>query len=167
MLKIETAKKQAETMADYLRTVGKKLKHTHALEAVARMNGHKTWNIFQSAAVAAGDVGEADTTAKTPADLVELFFSDSVEYVMLDGVRYELNYYDSEVLGQYSQIVRGGGDDMQSVGVILTRNEQDLVWEEELTVERLSKTFYQPDGSWMLGEGARMELFATVAVKPA
>lgn len=167
MLNIETAKKQAETLAEYLRTVGKKLKHTHALEAVARINGHKSWNIFQSSAVAAGDTGGTTEGVKTPEDLVELFFSDSVEYVLLDGVRYQVDYFDSEVLGGYSQIIHGGGDDLQSVGVVLTRNEGGLVWEEELTVERLSNTLYQPDGSWMLGDGMRMELFASVVVRPA
>lgn len=166
MLSIANAKKQAETLSDYLRTVGKKLKHTHALEAVARIHGHKTWNIFQSSAVAAGDTTESDSSTKTPEDLVELFFSDSVEYVLLNGVRYNLDYFDSEVLGGYSQIIHGRGDDMESVGVVLTRNEGGLVWEEELTVERLSNTLYQPDGSWMLGDGTRMELFATVPVRP-
>lgn len=167
MISIETAKKQAETLAEYLRTVGKKLKHTHALEAVARMNGHKSWNIFQSSAVAAGDTGS--TAVKTAADLVELFASDSVAYVTLDGVRYEVEYYDSQVLGCYREIIFGSSDEhnMASVGVVLKRDEDGLIWEEELTIERISNTLHQPDGTWIFGDGTRMELFATVALKPA
>jgi hypothetical protein len=56
MLDIEQAKIQADSLESYLRTVGKNLKHTHALEAVARMNGHKSWNTFQTEALAARDL---------------------------------------------------------------------------------------------------------------
>lgn len=67
MLNIENAKDQAEILTAYLRTVGKKVKHTHALEAVARMNGHKSWNMFQATAPASDKPKAIEALKATPA----------------------------------------------------------------------------------------------------
>ncbi len=43
-------KRQAEILRLFLANAGVDLKHTHALEAVAQMNGAKNWNTLQAAA---------------------------------------------------------------------------------------------------------------------
>lgn len=86
---VKTAKEQAGILTAYLKTVGKNLKHTHALEAIARINGHETWNKFQAAAEAEPQV------ARTLADI---FASGEVQKVCIDGLDHEILQYDGEAL---------------------------------------------------------------------
>jgi hypothetical protein len=162
MLNIEHAKAQASTLAQYLHSLGKNLKHTHALEAIARINGHKSWNAFQAAATSAQAPATADTGGQQlfPADLAELFLSDRVASVRLNGEPYVVRYYNSEVLGNYADIVQGKSEDedMQSVCIELERVESGLVWEELITVEQLSNTLHQSGTTWRMGDGAILEL---------
>lgn len=168
MLDIEKAKQQATTLEDYLRTVGKKLKHTHALEAVARMNGHKSWNTYQAEALATKGFASADGAPSLEgvvlcgADLAVLFASGEVDHVVLDGVRYELRYYNSDMLCSYRNIILGLDEDyeMASACIELERAEAGQVCEEELTIEQLSNAAYSA-GTWTLSDGTRLQLFGT------
>lgn len=166
MLDIENAKKQATTLEDYLLTVGKRLKHTHALEAVARMNGHKSWNIYQAEAstVKLSDISAAPVATavslRNGEDLAALLASGDVDHVLLDGVRYELQYYNGELLDSYTDVVKGVDSDyaMDDKCVEFARSEDGQVWEEELTIEQLSNASYN-DGVWTLGDGSSLQLF--------
>jgi hypothetical protein len=158
MLDIEKAKKQAGLLADYLRTVGKKLKHTHALEAVARMNGHKSWNTFQSDALAASGLPPAELTGE---DLANLFASGDVSHVTLDGARYDIRYYSPAlVLGVYLDILAGTHPDYSDnhTCVELERVEEGQVWEEGITIKDISQTKYA-DGAWTLPDGGVLRLY--------
>lgn len=171
MLDIENAKKQATTLAEYLLTVGKKLKHTHALEAVARMNGHKSWNTYQAdaSAVKLKDLSTAPAVTATPVlcgqDLADMFASGDVDHVLLDGCRYELRYYNGELLDSYHDVIMGLDSEfsMDDKCVEFVRSEDGKVWEEELNVEQLSNASHV-DGIWTLGDGKCLQLFTKQAM---
>lgn len=170
MLNIDTAKAQASALEQYLKTIGKNLKHTHALEAIARINGHKSWNAYQAAASSAaaspatsGSAAPGADPAEAkllPVDLAELFLKERIGAVHLDHAAYAVRYYNSEVLGNYEDIVQGKDDeyDMQSVCIELERVESGLVWEELITVEQLSNAQHQSGTKWLMGDGSALEL---------
>jgi hypothetical protein len=162
MLDIEKAKKQASLLADYLRTVGKKLKHTHALEAVARMNGHKSWNTYQSEALASAGLPPAELTGE---NLATLFSRGEASYVTLDEMRYDVRYYDSERLGAYVKILANNDCDfcVTDTCVELERVEGGQVWEEALTLEDLSKAIHV-EGAWTLPDGSVLRVYKSELV---
>jgi hypothetical protein len=129
-------------LSDYLRTVGKNLKHTHALEAVARMNGHKSWNTFQ--AEAEGKDGSNELREETGSDLAGLFASGELCYVELEGMRFNIWYYNSEVLGVFDEIVQGTAPDDFSLGDVCVEleaiDDEGRVFEHTLSVEEISQS---------------------------
>lgn len=167
MLDIEKAKKQASLLTEYLRTVGKNLKRTHALEAVARMNGHKSWNVFQQEPEM-GSTAKPDNIAQPiSSDLATLFLSGDVSWVVCDGERYSVRYYDSEALGkigrpfdEYEEFV----DDLH-ICVELERNEDGLIFDLGLSQHDIEKaTPNYADSAWTLPDGSDLKLFTSVAL---
>ena len=158
MLTIETAKAQATTLADYLLTVGKRVKRTHALEAIARINGHKSWNVFES-----GQKNASSTAPRTGSDLAALFVSGDVDHVRLNDVRYEIIFYDSDVLSAYDRIVAGEHDQHTDGAKCVELEYIDpdhLIFEETLNVSCLAEAKYK-NGKWTLEDGTTLELFSS------
>lgn len=162
MLSIEKAKEQADILEKYLLTVGKNLKHTHALEAVARMHGHKSWNTFQANPL---EGAELSVTGLTGKDLANMFANGDVSHVTLDGLRYEIRYYDSERLGSFEEIVSGSDEDFQleDTCVEIERVEDSRAWEEFLSIENLNKATHNA-GTWSLPGIGELCLFKSEQV---
>lgn len=60
MKTIVSFKKAATRVEDYLAAAGIQLKHTQALEVVARVEGAKSWNVLQSQAGTSGEAEQGD-----------------------------------------------------------------------------------------------------------
>lgn len=147
MLNIEQAKNQATLLVDYLLTVNKRLKHTHALEAVARINGHKSWNTFQSSAE------DRPEQQVTPLDLARLLLSSDFSHVVIEDLRYvrheHLASLDTELKAALA------GDTSVDLDQIVMTLKSEVVdgrgYEASITLRELMAARYA-NGLWLLSE---------------
>lgn len=149
-LDIQTAKKQAEILASYLKTVGKNVKHTHALEAIARINGHDSWKAFQN------NENPAQPT------LANRILNGEVKKVSLNGATYSVLRYDGLALTTaIEQEALGDADGDAALsqwpiekGVQLEALDgSGTVWlwlEEVVRAEPLREGWKLPDGRYLL-----------------
>jgi hypothetical protein len=165
---IDQAKAEAAVLSDFLATLGKKLKHTHALEAIARLKGFNSWTEFKVQAAEAG--------APPAQTLVDTLLAQDVEELMLSGVPHSIRQCDQDVLRVCQQILlsKKQGDpapcdtDLNAKAVRIRCEDdsaQGIPFLRWLTVEEL--LYARPRGmGWVLGgKGEFVLLVAHMAGK--
>jgi hypothetical protein len=158
---IEEAKNQAALLTEFLLTIGKKLKHTQALKAIAHIKGHPTWADFKL---------HHPTAETQPANtLAELFQSKGIEDLVLGGIAHTSQLCRKDALNRCQQLSLSreradfvpNAEDLTVPAVLLRREDSsalDIPLNRWLTVEEL--LFARPRGKgWLLGRTGEFILF--------
>lgn len=69
---VQTIKGKAKVLATYLKEIGKPVRHAQALDAMARIEGHRDWNVFAAHASRA-QVAETSAAESGAAGVAQLF----------------------------------------------------------------------------------------------